>query len=181
MDKDEKNVSNNSPKSRFLNKKFVLIIVAIVVLVGAGGGIFMAKASDKPAFCSSCHIMKPYYESWHDSSLLAKKHADADVKCHDCHEASISIQAEEGIKYITGNYKTPLDKRSFSKERCLQCHDDFAKIQAKTDFEESNPHDSHNGKQDCNLCHSMHQQSRVMCAQCHTFVWSQELDDSWAK
>lgn len=168
-------------RARFINRKVLLIVILVVVVVGAGGGIFMVKASDKPAFCTSCHIMKPYYDSWHDSNLLANKHADADVTCHDCHEASISIQAEEGIKFVSGNYKTPLDKRVFSKQLCLDCHDDFASIKANTELEESNPHDSHNGKQECNLCHSMHQESKVMCAQCHLFEWTQELDDSWAK
>lgn len=175
----EKNESGKLPRKRFFSKKKILLIAAMVLLAGTAGGIFMVKASDKPAFCSSCHIMKPYYASWHDSKLLAKKHADADVKCHDCHEASMAAQAEEGIKYISGNYKNPLEKRSFSQEMCLKCHQDFAAIQAKTDFEESNPHDSHNGKQECNVCHSMHRESELMCAQCHVFTWSQELDESW--
>lgn len=175
----EKLVTKKISRNRFFTKKVILIMVAIVLLLGAAVGVLIVKASDKPAFCTSCHIMKPYYESWHDSNLLAKKHADADITCHDCHEASISIQAEEGIKYISGNYKTPLEKRSFPQEMCLNCHNDFAAIQTKTEFEESNPHDSHNGNQECNVCHSMHQESELMCAQCHMFTWSQELDDSW--
>lgn len=178
---DEKHEQKKLRRNPWLTKKTVLIIIAAVLLLGAAGGIFMVKASDRPAFCSSCHIMKPYYESWQDSNLLAKKHADADVQCHDCHEASIAIQAEEGIKYISGNYKTPLEKRQFSQEMCIACHDDFAAIKTKTDFEESNPHDSHNGKQECNVCHSMHRESELMCAQCHVFTWSLELDDSWAQ
>lgn len=168
-------------RARFFNKKVLMIAALVVVAVGAGGGIWMVKASDRPSFCNSCHIMKPYYDSWQDSSLLAKKHADADVNCHDCHTPSISTQMEEGVKYITGNYQTPLEKREFPKQLCLDCHDDFAAIQAKTDFEESNPHDSHNGQQECNLCHSMHHESKVMCAQCHFFDWTLELDDSWAR
>lgn len=175
----EKFKSGRLSGKHFFSKKKILLAAAIVLLAGTAGGLFLVKAGDNPAFCSSCHIMKPYYESWHDSNLLAQKHADAGVTCHDCHEASVATQAEEGIKYITGSYKNPLDKRTFSKQMCLDCHDDFAEIQAKTNFEESNPHDSHNGNQECNVCHSMHQESELMCSQCHVFTWSLELDDSW--
>ncbi|NLU50222.1 MAG: cytochrome c3 [Syntrophomonadaceae bacterium] len=166
---------------KVFNKRVLLIIAALVIVIGAGAGVGLVKASDNPAFCSTCHIMKPYYESWKDSNLLAKKHADEDVKCHDCHEASLSTQVNEGVKYITGDYQTPLEKREFSRDFCLECHDDFASIKAKTNFAEANPHDSHNGEQECNLCHSMHQQSKVMCAECHVFSWIDELDESWAK
>jgi hypothetical protein len=54
-------------------------------------------------------------------------------------------------------------------------------VKAKTNFKESNPHDSHNGEQDCNVCHSMHGKSKVMCSQCHQFSWMNDLDASWNK
>lgn len=158
-----------------------LIVIAVLLLVlGAGAAAGLVKASDNPAFCQICHIMKPYYESWHDGDLLASKHAEAGVTCHECHHTSVLAQAEEGLKFITGNYQNPLEQRKFSREFCLVCHD-FQEVKTVTDFEESNPHDSHNGEQDCNLCHSMHRQSQVMCAQCHQFAWTDELDDSWAR
>jgi hypothetical protein len=49
----------------------------------------------------------------------------------------------------------------------------------KTNFDESNPHDSHNGEQNCNLCHNMHQKSQAMCSQCHQFNWLDKLNSSW--
>ncbi|MEN6460988.1 MAG: cytochrome c3 family protein [Syntrophomonas sp.] len=177
---EKKEQADKSGWKKIFTKKVIIIVIALVLVVGAGAGVGLVKASDNPAFCSTCHIMKPYYQSWHSSNLLANKHADADVKCHDCHESSISIQAEEGIKFVTGDYKTPLDKRKFSREFCLRCHD-FDKVKAKTNFDESNPHDSHNGEQNCNLCHSMHRQSKVMCSECHQFNWMNDLDGSWKK
>lgn len=168
-------------RERFFNKKVLLIIAALIVVIGAGAGVGLVKASDNPAFCSTCHIMKPYYESWKSSTLLASKHAKAGVTCHDCHKASFTTQVEEGVKYITGDYTTPLKKREFPKEFCLKCHNDFESIKAKTNFEDSNPHDSHNGEQECSLCHRMHQKSTVMCSQCHQFEWIDKLDESWAK
>lgn len=175
-------------RERFLNKKVLIILVAFLIIVGAGAGVAVEKASDNPAFCQLCHIMKPYYQSWYASSLLANKHAQAGVTCHQCHESSIAIQTQEGIKFITGDYKTPLDKRNFgTRDFCLKCHsksggaEPFEQVKTKTNLEESNPHDSHNGEQNCNLCHSMHRQSKVMCAQCHQFSWMDKLDESWAK
>lgn len=176
-----KNNDGEQRSSRFSKKKVLLTIALLVVVVAAGGGIYLLKASDDPSFCNVCHIMEPYYESWKDSNLLANKHAEEDVECHDCHEPSLSTQVEEGVKYVTGNYQDPLEKREFSKDFCLECHDDFESIKAATDFEEGNPHDSHNDDQECNLCHNMHQESQVTCAECHYFSWIDELDDSWAK
>lgn len=168
-------------RERFFNKKAIIIAAVTIIVIGAGAGAGLVKASDNPAFCQTCHIMQKYYDSWHAGDLLAKKHADADLKCHDCHDSSITVQAKEGIKFITGNYKDPLDQRKMPREFCLKCHDDFDAVKAKTNFEESNPHDSHKGEQDCYLCHSMHRQSRVMCLDCHNFKWIDELDDSWVK
>jgi len=176
-------INEEQGKSRWkkmFNKKVVLITMALVVVVGIGAGVGLVKASDNPAFCTACHIMKPYYESWQNSSLLANKHSTEGVTCHQCHESSLSIQAEEGLKFVTGDYKTPLDKREFSKDMCLECHN-FDEVKAKTNFDGTNPHDSHNGELECNTCHSMHQQSNAMCAECHAFEWIGKLDDNWNK
>lgn len=173
---------SNKPgsKGKILNKKTVLIMLAVVLLTGAGMAAYILQASDNPAFCTSCHIMDSYYRSWEDSSLLAHKHSLENVACHDCHQATLSEQVHEAITYATGSYATPLEKREFSKDFCLECHDDFEAVKAATEFEESNPHDSHNGEQECNVCHSMHQPSKVMCSECHVFGWIDELDESWS-
>ncbi len=165
-------------REKFLNKKVVIALAALVVVVVAGGLGLMEKASANPAFCASCHIMQSYYQSYHNSNLLANKHAKAGVTCHQCHQNTVAGQAKEGIDYITGNYKTPLDKITVSKDLCLKCHN-YDTVKSKTNFEESNPHDSHNGQLECNTCHSMHQQSTVFCAQCHQFSWFSKLDNSW--
>jgi nitrate/TMAO reductase-like tetraheme cytochrome c subunit len=168
-------------KEKYLNKKAILIFICLVIVIITGAGAGLVKTSDNPAFCSVCHIMKPYYESWKSGDLLANKHASAGITCHQCHESSISVQAEEGIKFVTGDYKDPLDKRDFgTREFCLECHN-FDEVKAATNFEESNPHDNHNGKQECNTCHSMHQQSNLMCSNCHEFSWMNDLNGSWKK
>ena len=51
----------------------------LVVLVGAGGLVVATvEATGRPGFCNSCHIMKPYYASWTQSS-------HAEVECLKCH------------------------------------------------------------------------------------------------
>jgi len=86
----------------------------------------------------------------------------------------------EGIAFVTGNYEKPLKERDFSREQCLECHwEDWEQTVAATDFEMSNPHDSHLGEIECHLCHKMHRESQVYCAQCHDFEWFETLDKSW--
>lgn len=176
---DKTNNSAAGKRQLSARQKILLMLVGSAILLAGTAGVILLKASDNPAFCGTCHIMRPYFESWSDSQLLAAKHSAADVECHDCHEATIATQMEEGFKYVTGSYEVPLEKRVFTKEFCLECHDDFDSIKAATDFEEGNPHDSHNGEQECNLCHSMHQPSQAMCSQCHFFSWVNELDEGW--
>lgn len=179
----------NGKKKTFFTKKKVLVIVGIVVVLIFGGGFATLKASDNPSFCGICHVMDKYLASYEKGSLLAKKHADAGVKCHDCHETSLGNKMQEVIATVTGNYETPLKKRNFGKrEYCLDCHNDskkvdkvFKTVKAETSYDDaSNPHDNHNGDLDCNVCHNMHRKSEVYCQSCHTFSWFGDLDKkSW--
>lgn len=51
----------------------------LVALVGMGVMTLTAvEVTGQPGFCNSCHVMKPYYESWTQS-----KHAE--VNCLNCH------------------------------------------------------------------------------------------------
>jgi hypothetical protein len=49
------------------------------------------EVSSTPAFCGTCHVMSPYYESWKTSS-------HADIACVDCHIPP-GITAELRKKY----------------------------------------------------------------------------------
>ncbi len=174
-------------REKFFNKKGVLILIIVAVVIGAGTGGALLKASENPAFCSTCHIMEPYYESWADNEthLLASKHAAEDVDCHQCHEPDIATQLNELYLYTTKQYQVPLEKREFTREFCLDCHSEdggastYDEAKAATDFKESNPHDSHNGELECNVCHNMHQPSKILCADCHIFNWIDDLDEGW--
>jgi len=141
-----------------LYKKAVLIGIACVLIMGAGAASVL-KASNNPEFCTICHNMQPYYDSWNDSDLLAHKHKEAGIdNCHECHESDLLTQAEEGFKYLTGDFEDPLTKRRFTQDFCLKCHTEF---EAATGLNQDNPgqenpYDNHNRGLECYICHSMH-------------------------
>ena len=182
-------MERKSFRERFLNKRVILIAIAAAIIIGASTTVGLLKASENPSFCANCHIIKPYHSTWSESSLLDHKHAEEDVTCQECHHNSIPEMAMEGLNYILGNYELPLEGgpeegRSF----CLDCHSEdgegssWEEIIAATDFAESNPHDSHNGLQDCNVCHNMHEPSHAFCSECHIFSWIDDLDEeAWTK
>ena len=177
----EKGELEKKGKRKFFTKKVTLIMVAVIIVILGGTGVGLVKAADNPAMCAVCHNMDDYYNSYNEEGLLAHKHAEADVTCHDCHTEPITESINKGVKYITANYEEHLEKRDFgTREFCLECHD-FDEVKTNTNFEESNPHDSHNGEMECNVCHNMHQESEVMCQECHTFDWMTDLDESWRK
>lgn len=160
--------------------KMLVLLAVVIVAMGLGAAFALLHVSKDPAFCSSCHIIKPYYESWKSGNLLASKHAAKGVECLDCHQKTYLEKAQEGLHYVTGSYSNPLKPITFPWSRCQDCHrKDFDKVKAATNFEQSNPHDNHLGEIDCTLCHKMHRQSEVYCAQCHEFTWFKKLDSSW--
>lgn len=81
------------------------------------------EASGTPAFCGSCHVMDPYYQSWKVSS-------HSDIACVDCH-ISPGITAElrkkyEALsmvtRYFTGTYGTN-PWTEVDDAACLECHE----------------------------------------------------------
>jgi len=178
MDSPNKQSYNNLGKNP--RAKALLIVITALIVLGLAGVLALLHISKSPAFCSSCHIIKPYYESWKSGNLLASKHAAQGVECLDCHQKTYLEKAKEGLNYITGNYTNPLKPITFPWAQCQECHKkDFDRVKVATNFEQSNPHDSHLGEIDCTLCHKMHRQSEVYCAQCHEFTWFKALDSNW--
>jgi nitrate/TMAO reductase-like tetraheme cytochrome c subunit len=89
-------------------------------IVGMGTAV---EVSSRPSFCGSCHIMRPYYESWQRST-------HHHVACVDCHippgvtaEFRKKYEALSMVaRYFTGTYGTnpwtEIDDAS-----CLRCHE----------------------------------------------------------
>ena len=96
--------------------------------------------------CKGCHEEKG--KRLETKLLLSHFHNLAGVKCVDCHEAKKSkVKAE--------------------MRRCYSCHGSYEKLAELTKNADPNPHKSHQGKLDCNLCHHQHKKSVNYCGQCH--------------
>lgn len=164
----------------FFKKKRVWIpLVVVVVIVAAGGGTLWGY-HDNPKFCTMCHIMDPYLESWESPPLLANAHSEYDLACLDCHPFEIGQSVREIISFVFHNYEEPLTEQKFSKEWCFQCHEHGSYeelkqlVQYQVDTEIGDLHNSHLGGIDCRLCHKMHKPSVDYCSQCHGPIVDEE-------
>ncbi len=85
--------------------KIIIQVGILGVIVVAVGTIGFVEYSAQPSFCTKCHNMVPYYESWASSSHNM-------VPCISCHyapgikaEAMGKLQAaNQVVKYVTGTY-----------------------------------------------------------------------------
>ncbi|NTW29584.1 MAG: cytochrome c3 family protein [Coriobacteriia bacterium] len=119
-----------------------------------------------------------------DNDLLITKHSAANVKCLDCHEATLGQQLREALAYVRGDYAFG-DVTIGTREFCLSCHDWDEIVEATSDWTGKvtvynttgiyNPHNNHRGDADCLSCHSMHSQSILKCAECHEVA----VPDGW--
>ena len=149
---------------------FGLVVMALLLAM---------QVSYTPTFCGSCHIMKPYYESWSHS-----KHNQ--IACVDCH-ISPGITAELRkkyealsmvVKYFTGTYSTN-PWAEVDDAACLRCHERRL-LEGKEVFHgvlfDHTPHltESRRGlRLRCTSCHSQIVQGSHIsvtsstCALCH--------------
>jgi hypothetical protein len=119
---------------RFFKFLGFLGILALIFSVG------MFEFSTSPYFCSSCHIMKPYYQAWKTS-----KHNH--VPCVDCHyppdvrdKMVLKFQAlTQVVKYVTRTYSSK-PYAEISDESCLRkgCHETRL-LQGQVDFKPARP------------------------------------------
>jgi len=97
----------------------------IALPAGVAFLFFGVEISSRPAFCGSCHVMKPYYISWETSS-------HNDVACVECHippgivpEIRKKYEAlAMVVSYFTGTYGTN-PWAEIPDESCLRpgCHE----------------------------------------------------------
>lgn len=105
--------------------RFTVAGYAVGMVVGLGMVMTYGamEASSTPAFCGSCHVMEPYYDSWEVSS-------HSDIACVDCHippgmtaELRKKFEAMSMVaRYFTATYGTN-PWAEVADESCLQCHD----------------------------------------------------------
>lgn len=158
----------------------VPVVILGIILFAVSTTAFI-QVSSTPWFCGSCHIMKPYYQSWEKSN-------HRDVACIQCHiapgikaEAMTKVQAANMVvKYFTGTATT----RPWAKledAACLRsgCHSTRL-IEGEVDYKGVRfDHTKHLGQVrrgielHCTSCHSQIVQGSHIavtentCALCH--------------
>ncbi len=158
-----------------MKKRRILIVGGVAVLLLTAFSLMGWSYHDRPQFCGLCHMMDPYLESWESSDWLARTHAEEDIACLDCHEATIQQQVQELYLTVTNQYSVPLRERQFPMEMCVECHEDGSYEASLTaagqevnphntiDLANSNaPHESGQGRVECYNCHKMHRPSKEL-------------------
>src|SRR6516225_8596505 len=88
--------------------KRIGITALILIVISAIGLAIADHKTSQPEFCGSCHIMKPYYESWH-ADVHGGKLEIACVECHYAPGERESFTAKlrglsQVASYISGRY-----------------------------------------------------------------------------
>jgi nitrate/TMAO reductase-like tetraheme cytochrome c subunit len=95
----------------------MLIILGLVTMATT------VEITSRPQFCGSCHVMKPYYQSW---SMSSHKNV-ACVECHIAPGMTAEIRKKyEALamvaRYVTGTYGTN-PWAEIDDAACLRCHE----------------------------------------------------------
>jgi len=165
------------------------IAVAITLVIITAIMIFTLEITSQPKFCNTCHVMKPYYASWKESS-------HKDVTCTDCHFPPGLENKIKGkftalsmlVDYFTGVYKKSKPWAEIPDESCMRtgCHETRL-LQGQVTFKKNIhfDHGPHLGelrrgrKLRCTGCHSQIVQGSHMtvtestCFLCH-FIHTEE-------
>jgi len=138
----------------FMNQSKATRITAGVVLVAVlvAAFVVVARATDQPSFCRSCHEMTPYHDAW-----SAGPHNE--VSCIECHvdEGEVPrllhkfVALREVVSHVRGDTSFPRDTfASVPDYRCKRCHEQVTSEDAFFD-------------------HGLHEE-RGPCMKCHAFV-----------
>lgn len=78
--------------------------------------------------------------------------------------ASAAPTSEFARRHAAFGLKAPYENAS-----CLGCHGSYEALAEKTATLEPNPHRNHMGHVQCESCHAMESEPRLMCNDCHSF------------
>jgi cytochrome c nitrite reductase small subunit len=140
-----------------LGKVISITSLAILAIIFVVGGVGFQLVTSQPAFCTSCHEMNFYYNSWKNSTHGTK------AVCLNCHSEP-GLQgfigekvrgAEQLAAHISGNYKLPIQIITRVKNnQCLACHPETRNLTDKT----------------IQAKHALHMDKSVLCADCHNRI-----------
>jgi predicted CXXCH cytochrome family protein len=99
------------------------LLTAVLIGIGLVGLGAAVEVTSQPRFCGSCHVMKPYYQSWKHSS----HNKVACVECHIAPGVTAEIRKKwEALsmvaRYFTGTYGTN-PWTEIEDAACLRCHE----------------------------------------------------------
>ncbi len=179
----------------YLNMKYFFkqidTILFLIFLIASFFSVFALITSDsslpstpkmikdaKPGDCAACHG---------PVNILPEKHNDTTNmnldQCNDCHGKDIAKNLRRKIPLSHLHLLSDIScsdchgkkkkETSLSSDDCHTCHDGFDAIVSLTSSIEPNPHDSHYGEMDCDVCHHLHSPSENFCNQpgCHTIYY----------
>jgi nitrate/TMAO reductase-like tetraheme cytochrome c subunit len=116
-------------------RRFLIRFTVFVAVMAVLGGVFLAVAehhTSQPQFCSSCHIMEPYYETW-AADLHGGKLEVACVECHYAPGEQNTFKAKfrglsQAASYFSGRYGAGRPRAHVVNASCLtsKCHGDMA-------------------------------------------------------
>ncbi len=133
-----------------LSKPVLIALAVIALLVIAVAFVGVAKATDQPVFCRSCHEMTPYHDAWSQGP-------HKEVSCIECHVDSGEIARlahkfvalKEVVAHVQGDTQFPRETPpAVPDKRCLSCHAKVEVEQARFD------HALHADRGSCATCHA---------------------------
>ncbi|MEW6367896.1 MAG: NapC/NirT family cytochrome c, partial [Acidobacteriota bacterium] len=151
----------------------------LAIALGLIAVIATVEATSRPTFCGTCHIMKPYYESWSTS----RHNKVACVECHIAPGVTAEVRKKYEalsmvVKYFTRTYGTA-PWAEVEDSACLLCHERRL-LEGRVTFEgvsfDHRPHliEMRRGKRlRCTSCHGQIVQgthvavTSTTCALCH--------------
>lgn len=135
------------------------LLIALIIIAGLFFiiNLIFFGTSFFPSSCNTCHIMRPYYESWKSSSHNI-------TGCINCHPFRPGFITTAILKYFTGTYN-PRPHAIVDDSSCLKsgCHSERLK-NGKTTFKGSIifDHDIHISK--------TKRGEKLRCATCHSQI-----------
>jgi nitrate/TMAO reductase-like tetraheme cytochrome c subunit len=177
---------HSCPGSTAMNKKIILIVLAVIVVITVSGIIGAEYYTSRPSFCGSCHIMKLYYDSWKKD-----KHSNENVTCVDCHYPPGEQRALKSkfkglgqlFTYLGSADETVRKRARIDDQSCTtaKCHPREQYVEKEFKFLKAYPfvHKTHEEKLiegqklHCNTCHQHIRENRhfevprMACALCH--------------
>lgn len=141
---------------------FSLLIFSFIIAFSIVLFFIMIQMTSQPLFCGSCHVMKPYYNSWKTSS-------HNEVPCVECHippgigsEIRKKYEALAMVaRYITGTYSTN-PWTEIEDNACLRCHEKrllAGKVLFKNVLFNHTPH-----------LVELRRKKRLRCTSCHSQI-----------